>query len=151
MNGVKTIYRGYQNAIAVYLNGVFGIDVENGVYASGQGKSVYSATNSDNRITFATPVNNCTCSIVVSEQINFTNYSVVKCTSSPSENNLDVSGYSGYGYLCVYQVKDEHGVLYQGLCISSQKTNFAENIINNMNTYVAGEPYAFTVTEITIE
>lgn len=145
------MYRGYQNAIAVYVNGVIGIDVENGIYSANTTFSPRAFTNHGGVLdSGGVAANTCT-SIVSQNLIDFSSYYTITVKNNAQNLTLDVSGYSGTGYLCVYFVRGNTNNCGIAVAITSAKSNFGLNIISGLATSSAVSENQCTISEITVE
>lgn len=126
LNGVKTIYRGYQNAIAVFVNGQFGVEVDNGgtVPQSAYGASI-AFNVSNNRLYYASSAvgTNKHCSILTKNRLDVTNYSTLKVKYMGSLYTLSVADRTGEYYIGVEVLYDK----YIRLCITPVNSDWWNN------------------------
>lgn len=156
VNGHKTALKCYLNSIPIFANGIFGVDVENGVYGSASNTpavNIEAFNITDNNIVSTLSINGHQATIVSEDLINFTNYSTVTITTREyGELTLNVSSYSGTGYLWLsfYRTSNAYTGFWFG--VSSTKTAFGQSIINNLKTTTSEGPSILTIhiTEITI-
>lgn len=131
----------------MWANGVFGVDVENGVYDSTQGHTVKGFTISDNVLSASGAISE-RVTLVTKNNINFSAYSSIKAITSLGELECNVSGYSGMGYL--YVVFAPTGSVHIG--VSTQKANFENNRVPNVDfAYKETTSNTMTISEIEIE
>ena len=154
VNGVWTDLhiRAYYDSIPVFVGGVFGIDVENGVYSSNATAfSPRAFTNHGGALDSGSVASGTCTSIVSQDLIDFSGYSTITVKNSAQNLTLDVSGYSGTGYLCVYFNRDNANHFGIAVGIASVKSNFGLNIISNLAISSAASENQCTISEITIE
>ena len=155
--------RAFVNSIAVFVGGVFGINVENGVHKSTAASVapvafVLDGTNNAIYRNINTPAGT-QATLVSEEEIDFTNYSRITLVSNAGTISVDVSGYSGLGYLAlcawIASATSETNNVNIRLYASTQKSNFAENPVSGVApaSIIANGPstYQITISEITIE
>lgn len=154
--------KAFIQSIAVWVNGVFGIEVDNGTHSfSSSAPNRDAFTISGSSLVRASTVGDTVRTTLVSkEEIDFSNYSLVTVkTSSTNDITLNVSNFNSVGYLCVYTNRAssaQYGVyIYAfGVCISSAKDNFYDNVVNSLvtqqNANITGEQNV-SISEITIE
>jgi hypothetical protein len=151
LNGVKTMYRGYQNAIAVYVNGVFGIDVENGAYSYNGSDTVYVFENTNNELTGLINTSSNERTIVSKNIIDFTNYDYIKVTdASIGEVTLDVRNLNNTGYLWITFLQNYMGERSLRVGVSSTKQAFGTTVLTkDGTTFMTVMPTTNNYTHIT--
>lgn len=138
MNGVKTIYRGWQSAVPFFLNGLFNVSVDNGTHRNSSAYTNIGAFTIDSNNYLTGTVNTYVMSktLVSSQKINFANYSKITLTDTAiSPMEMNVSGYNGEGYLCVTFKEDQHGGRHIELSVSTAKEDYNENLADNLYMY----------------
>lgn len=92
------------------------------------------------------------CNTLVSTQkVDFTPYTTVTMNTSAGTVTLNVSGYSGDGYLGVYLVNVNNQGYYLGVSISSQQQDFTINLVDNLASTINPPNASVTISEIIIE
>lgn len=148
--------RAFVNSLAVWANGVFGVSVDNGVYKPASNLSIQAFTVNGNVLERPATSASDTIATLVTEEIDFSNYALVKVkTSKTADLEIDVSGYNGTGYLAIALNINQNNVMVATAKIVTAKENYDSYIISGLTaqeTYqtTAGQ-YSFGVTEITIE
>jgi hypothetical protein len=143
--------RAFVNSIAVFVAGVFGIEIENGVYTSISGYSGYPFNITSSDINTGNLASGQGCTLVSAASINFSNYSKIKAIVDGSEKELNISGVSGVGYLGI-GVTDSMGTNYLTIsAIRSKQNNFtaSANVYETQSYTLSGSNTH--ITEITIE
>lgn len=135
--------RAYYDAIVIWKNGNFGIAVENGVYNTVSANPAYGGfVISDESLYWNLPLSQSlsAATLVVTDKIDFSAYTSVKVKYSQGsrtlEATLNVSGYDGENYLCVDIERNSSNAVLK-ILVSSQKTLFADHVVDNLVSYGA--------------
>lgn len=146
--------RAYYDSIPVYVNGVFGIAVDNGVYKSSTAFGTPKAfTNANNQLQTGSLSNAQECTFVSQDTINFSQYNRVKVTTNLGTIVCDVSQVNEPKYLAV-AITNYGGGVYTDICaITAKQQGY------NMSTNVAADAYdsahtgvtSAVITEIVVE
>lgn len=153
LNGVKTIYRGYQNAIPVFANGNFNIPVNNGSYSwetTWAGYVQPFAISGGNLV--GSPDSSKMYSVTSDSAIDFTSRDSIEVTMNGAVHTLNVSDVSGSGYLYVGLVKytsNTDKTLYIAVC-SSKSNAMGSNAIKHLQRDV-GTATTFNISSIIVQ
>lgn len=142
-NWVQSI-RAFVNSLAVFVAGVFGVTMSNGVYHATAGDTVAQFTLANDTIS-ASSSNQNKKTLVTDDAIDFTNYSKIKVASTAGNITVNIpSGTTnGYLYLLLTGTSLQAG-------ISSVKENFQTNAIIYEDALVTAGT-SVDVTEIVVE
>jgi hypothetical protein len=125
LNGNKTVYRGYQTAIAVFVNGNFSVAVQNGgsVPQSAYGSS-YAFNVRDGKLYYngGAVGTNKHCSVITQEKYDLTNYTYLKANYMGTTYTLTISDKTGEYYIAVEVLYD----VYIRLCVTPVNSNWYE-------------------------
>lgn len=139
LNGVKTIYRGYQNVLVVFANGTFGKAMSNGVYhvtSAITGVAPFTITPSS--ITGTAQVIYQT--LVTNDLIDFSSYDYLKMKTNLGDitvnlGNINTSGYVtvalGNSYLALNAVSEKENFLQHSLAQGTLNLSSGTNVIIN--------------------
>lgn len=144
--------KAYYDAIPVWVNGEFGIEMSNGVYRITPTYSTTSAFTRDGNLLRATLTSGRQAfTLVAEEQIDFSAYSKVTVKTSKGNIELDVSGLEQSGYLCVSYIINAQNIPSCAVRVASTKNDFGNNTVANYANSVGSAGEAITISEITIE
>lgn len=139
--------RAFVNSLAVFVAGIFGISVSNGVYKAINDGIPAPWTNANSKLTCSQPTGYNEYTLISDDLIDLSNYSTLKIKFDNQSNvTIDVSGSSASGYFYTYRNN-----VRVGYGFSTSKTEFATNAISGLSdsfTLAAGD---IGITEITIE
>lgn len=148
--------RTFVNSLAVFVNGLFNVDVTQ-TYTPFNNYGVVPFTISGGALQLnidATVVNN-GATFITDDIIDFSNYATITVKSNYGTKAVNVSGYSGTGYLALTVCRDGStiGHLYYGIVSAKQDMLFEpSNIINNLaQDFSLSTSGVVSITEITIE
>ena len=144
----------YPKAINMYKNGQFGIEVENGAYQTTSGYTISAFSNQGGVLNATLQGNNHAFTLVSKEKIDFSGLTTVTFKNSINNITLDVSGYSGEGYLCVHYTHPTGGGVQYGISVCSQKPSFLNNVISGLSVdrnTTASTAWSMTSSEITVQ
>lgn len=93
-----------------------------------------------------------TCStVIVNDLIDFSKYSTVTLVSSVGTITLDVSGYSGSGYLA-FDVLYINNARYLNLLVTSVcGNNYSENVVSSLRTDLGYTASSISISSVIIE
>lgn len=144
--------RAFVQSIAVWVAGLFGVSVENGVYDPTSGNAIVPFTISDTHLVanYGANVQRFT---LVTELIDFTNYSYVNVKTSQGNFQINVSSISGSYYLgivcALFYGTSQNGNITA--CVTSTKSAFLSNAIASNQVAVPVATASAYISEITIE
>ena len=144
LNGVKTIYRGYQNVLVIFANGTFGKAMSNGVY------HVTSAITAVAPFTITSSSINGTAqqayqTLVTNDLIDFSSYDYLKMKTNLGDITVNLGTISSSGYVTVAL-----GNSYLALNAVSEKENFLQHSLAQGTLNVSSGTNVI-ITEITLE
>lgn len=146
--------KAWAQQVNVWKDGVFGTEVDNGVYASVNGYTPNAfAISGSNLVSQIPSAQNACSSLVVKEEIDFSSYDMITIvTSTHGTLTIDVSQYSGTGYLGIAFQRNSVGYTDFVACVATTKTNFSSNAISGLSasTQQSSSIGSATITEITI-
>ena len=154
----KLPYRAYLNAVPIYVNGQFGVDVGNGTYSnhsSTPSSIIRTFTNSDNVLTPNITANTQISTLVTDDIIDFSQFSRVNVVINGSTFTLDVSSLSQSGYVALsfYTTNTTSANdTYAYVKAVSRKLYFDQNTIGNYYLQLPSLVYSnFKISSITVE
>lgn len=150
LNGNKLPYRGWQTAVAVFIDGTFGVEVFNGDYMTagyaGEPFTVVSDALEVN-LPYLSPAHEKT---LVTEAIDFTNFSTVTVKTNKGNMTLNVSGITGNAYLATDVRRDTNTFTAQVMLASSQY-DYGHNIVSGTVASMVIPESIYRITEIIVE
>ena len=156
LNGVKTIYRGYQNAIAIFENGVFNVDIYNGVYKGRAVQTLEGGFAIENNVVKCTlPSTGSSGSTKVrtlfTHAIDATNYDYVKIQSNKGETVLNISALSGTVYIGFQTYNNGTNPASTSAYVVSELQNYADNNYILADSVIDSTATLVSISEITVE
>lgn len=150
-NWVQSI-RAFVNSLAVFVAGVFGIQVENGTNKPGTSiPTAMAFTNSGNALTGTLSTNGTAYTLLSAEPIDFTNYNTIKVVDAEmGARTVDVSSYSSTGYLFVTFMQNTVGDKSIRFGISSAKAGFLDNIVSGLSANVSHTSATCGISEVSV-
>lgn len=150
-NWVQSI-RAFVNSLAVFVAGIFGITVANGIYKLNSTITTALAfSNSGGALTGVLSTNGSAYTLLSEELIDFSNYTSIKVIDSEmGTRTLDVSGFNGTGYLYVAFLQNNSGNRSIRFGVSSTKEYPQDNVISNLSTEEAHTSANCSISEISV-
>lgn len=157
VNGKRSI-KAWLNSVPVWANGVFGIDVDNGTHAWDSDRHTAFTITANKLVRLGTTPILTRATLVSTDLIDFTNYSLVTMITSIGTATLNVSGITGSYYLGLWAniASDSSPTnnLRAAICLSRAKDNFgnASNLVTSQSLMANGASTVdISITEIVIE
>lgn len=156
LNGVwKKSLKAFAQALAVWANGQFGVTVENGTMKPTSSTTVSPFTISGNTITSGafSSMTVGTCRTLVTELIDFTNYSTVKLVSNSGTYTINVSALNQSAYLAIDIYHQSASSNWVRAFVSTTQNLYTTNQISGMGSSVdVGTSVSqWDITEIILE
>ena len=140
----------FPKEVLLFSNGVFGLTFNNGVYDFASNVVGHTAFSVGTDLTATTDTNHIGTTLVSNDLVDFTNYNTVEMLTNFGTVTLDVSAFSGSGYLCVYSVF-YGSKRHLGVCVSSAKQYFGNNAIDALDARVYPTSSSIAISKITLK